>query len=139
MTIAYYTKQMEKSIKKSAENKDECDALDFLNDPESFRSFSDGLTEMIERCGFEGDLDSVPEKTQYLLNALGKINVNISAATVKSWFSGKHRPANVSNSREYMYCICFALSADLETTNWFFKNVYYDRVFNWQDMRQIRN
>lgn len=109
---------------------DYADALQYLNNPKNFRSFSSGLTELLCRCSYTGSLDSVEERTTFLCTKLKDIGVKISKQTVKDWFLDKRRPTVSSTSRTIMYQVCFSLLSSLEDVKWFFHHVYFDRSFN---------
>ncbi len=106
------------------------EAIDYLINPDSFRSFGKGLTELLIKKGYSGDTTNVKELSTYLIERLRKINSSIGAGTVNSWFSGNHSPKIEAGSRNKIYEICFALELSYEETVWFFQHVYYDRAFN---------
>lgn len=105
-------------------------AIEYLNSPSNFRSFSEGITELIQKYGYNGLADDAIAKTDYILSKLSDINVSISKSTVKDWFCDKRRPALVSNSRTIMFQVCFAINASFDDVKWFFSHVYFDRSFN---------
>ena len=105
-------------------------ALKYLNTPENFRSFSDGLLVLIFNFSFEGPVDNIEEKTSFISTKLAANNISITKSTVKDWFTNKRRPALVSNSRTIMFQICFSLAVSIEDVRWFFNHVYFDRSFN---------
>lgn len=105
-------------------------ALEYLNNPANFRSFSDGLTELILKYGYQGNAKNADEKTDFLIKKLASIYISITKSTVRDWFLTKRRPALVPNGRLRMFQVCFALSATLEDVVWFFHHVYFDRCFN---------
>lgn len=105
-------------------------AIEYLNNPSNFRSFSEGLTELIQKYGYNGAADNAIAKTNYILEKLSDINITISKSTVKDWFCNKRRPALVSNSRTIMFQVCFAIKALFDDVKWFFSHVYFDRNFN---------
>lgn len=111
-------------------NTDPASALEYLNNPENFRSFSSGLTELICKYGYEGSLDDPDAKSRFLLSKLSLMGISITKPTISSWFRDKHRPSFSSESRKHMYRVCFALSASLEDIKWFFGHVYFDKAFN---------
>ncbi len=108
---------------------DSTEALAFFHDPDNFPSFSQGLTRLLESHGYQGPLEDAGQKADFLYGKLSGIGVSVSKSTVSDWFTGKHRPALVSNSRLLMRQICFALSLTLEEAAQFFRQVYYDRFF----------
>lgn len=106
------------------------EAVDYLKNPESFRSFGEGLAELIGKKGYSGDSGNIVAMSEYLMAKLEKIHSSIKKETVVSWFSGKHSPKVEAASRPKMYEICFSLGLTYDETVWFFHHVYYDRAFN---------
>lgn len=95
-----------------------------------FRTFSEGLTKLIQKYGFKGNSESVLEKTDFLYKKCVESGTNITVkATVKKWFSGTF-PSYTNKSRGYMHEICFALNVSLEDVYWFFSHIYFERAFN---------
>lgn len=105
-------------------------ALNYLNNPENFRSFSSGLTSLISKYGYDGAPEDTDARTGFLLEKLASIGVSLTKATVFSWFTDKHRPALSANSRTLLFQVCFSLSASLEDVRWFFSHVYFDKALN---------
>lgn len=103
-------------------------AIDFIKDASSFRTFDIGLKELLKRKGY--NFTNHHEAAQFLISKLRAIHSTIEDATVYSWFSGKHRPKIEAGSRKKIYEICFALNLTYEETVWVFNCVYYDRAFN---------
>ena len=126
-----YTKINEESIYNDyLEVEDTADAADYLKNPSNFRSFKEGLTEMLKRTGYPAENKNANQMSDYLYKQMKAINSPITKDTVTSWFTGKHSPKISSASRKIMYEICFALHADDQQTLWFFSHVYYERAFN---------
>ena len=119
-----FTKTIENSIW-DIPNDDNISALEFLKNPSNFRSFSTGLTELITRYGYDGVIDDIESKTQFILQSLSSIDVTIAKSTIKDWFLEKRRPALVSNSRTIMFQLSFALHASISDVIWFFHHVYF--------------
>lgn len=105
-------------------------ALEYLNNPEHFPSFSSGLTELISKYGYKERPDHTDDKTRFLLSKLSEAEISITRATVLDWFREKRRPNSSSESREHMFHVCFALSVSPADMEWFFGRVYFDRTFN---------
>ena len=111
-------------------DKDPASALEFLNNPENLRFFSTGLTELIQKYGYQGEPDDIDARTSFLYDKLSAIGVKISKNTIKSWFGERQpyvdrngctkiyerRPYFSNNSRSKMFQICFALSATFSDT-----------------------
>lgn len=109
---------------------DYIEALNFLNNPNNFRPFSEGLIELLERNVSSITFHNNGDRTDYLYKKLLSINSTITKSTIAGWFSGKRRPKLVSNSRLLMYEVCFALELPISEVFWFFHHVYFDRSFN---------
>ena len=125
-----YTFFNQQSISEYSSIDDTEQAMDYLKDPSSFRSFDIGLIELLKRKGYPTEQKNVYEMSDYLCSKLKSINSSIEKETVLSWFTGKHQPKIDSASRIRMYEICFSLNLTYNETVWFFQHVYYDRAFN---------
>lgn len=125
-----YTIHNRDSISKYSSMDTMPEAADYIRNPESFQSFSEGLVELLKSKGYCGDPCNVAEMTEYLMDKLEKIGSSIKKQTLLSWFSGKNSPKVEASSRPKMYEICFAMELTCPETVWFFKQVYYDRAFN---------
>ncbi len=125
-----YTLYNEKSIFNSCAEDSEEDAVKYLNCPDNFRPFNEGLTELLENSGFTGNTSDTDALADYLISKLDAIHSAITPQTIYSWFSAEHRPKIEPSSRERMYEICFSLHLPIEKVRWFFNHVYYDRAFN---------
>lgn len=128
--VQNYTKQNQESTSNYTSYDDTEDIVDFLKNPESFRTFDKGLIELLKRNGYPGDTDNLVEMSNYLISKIRDIHSTITKKTVDSWFSGEHRPKIEAGSRQKIYEICFALNLTYKETRWFFHHVYYDRAFN---------
>ena len=125
-----YTVLNQQSISEYRFEEDIEDAADYLKNPSSFRSFREGLTEMLKRTDYAANSENIYEMSDYLCDKLKESNSAINRETVVSWFSGEHQPKINASSRTRMYEICFALNSGYNETVWFFNHVYYDRAFN---------
>lgn len=106
---------------------------EFLN-KYSFRTFSEGLTTFLKKCGYSGNDDN-SSKSKYLSEKLKAIKSTITTQTVRNWFNGKVIPN--PDSRNRMFEICFALNASLEDTEWFFEHIYLDKAFDFHKIDEI--
>ncbi len=125
-----YTETIESSIFDYGLLDDETDknaVIAFLKDPNSFRSFSDGLKTLLEDIGFSGSDD---EMVKYIYDHLKATGIKMDKKTITSWVNGQSRPKIEPKSRPKMYQLCFALKLSWQQTKWFFHHVYYDRAFN---------
>lgn len=130
MSVINYTLFNEKSTHTFTNEDDTYDAIEFLKNPDNFRSFSDGLIELLKRKGYNKNLNNKYEMADYLYNKLKLIGSTTTHATVESWFLGIHQPKIEFGYRKQIYEICFSMNLTLEETVWFFHHVYYDRAFN---------
>ena len=113
------------------------EAIEAMADNYHWRSFSEGLKEMMEKCGYTGS-DEPGARIDFILERLSEINVNITPATVKDWVSGKRTPDPANeNSREKMYQLCFALHADEIKTVWFFEHVFFSKCFDYHRPNEL--
>ena len=125
-----YTAFNEHSLENFASSDETDSAADFLRDKKNFRPFNHGLTELLQKVNFHGDISSVPQKTAFLAEKLRAIDSSLTTKTIQTWFAGERRPKIEPHSRLSMYEICFALNLNLEQVKWFFHHVYFDRAFN---------
>ena len=132
-----YTIFIENSVKDTELVSDDVDAVDFLKKPENFRPFNLGLLELLQRTLPEGTIKNDTEAFEYLIKALRAIDSDINPKTIRSWFSGKHRPKIEPRSRRKMYEICFALELSFADVQWFFHHVYFDRTFNCHNAAEV--
>ena len=109
---------------------DPSDAIEFLKNPESFRAFNQGLSEIMIKKGYVSENATHYDMAQILSKKLAGIGSSLSTHTIDSWFKGEHRPKIEAGYRKQIYEICFALNLSLDETKWFFNHVFYDRAFN---------
>lgn len=102
----------------------------------NFKDFPEGLTDFIKTKGFNGDFDSVEEKTDFVLKKCSENNISINPINIKGWFSDK-RPISSSRSRKLMYKLCFGLNLSLEEVVVFFRNVYFECPFNFRVCEEL--
>lgn len=131
-----YTKMMNSSFDQLYGDDEDIEAIQFLTDPKTFRSFDEGLTIAIEHAGYTGDLEDAGNKSKYLFDRLKKIGSSTGIKTVKAWFGGSQRPLVQHSSRQRMYEICFALGLSMDDIYWFFNHVYFDRCFNCHNIQE---
>lgn len=137
--IDNYTKFIEDrldSIERGDFDSEDISELDNIM-TEYTRSFSDGLNGLLLRTGFDGDINNTKEKNKYFyanLHKIGKENNDSTKHTFRNWINGKEIPGQ--DSREAIFELCFALSASLETVQWFFNHVYFYRAFNCHDIKE---
>ena len=112
------------------------DAVMYVKDPDSFRSFDQGLVELLQKKNYPGNLSDINEMADYLFHKLKEIGSTIGHGTIVSWLSGEHRPKVEAGSRPKIYELCFAMHLTFEETIWFFQHVYYDRAFNCHNIRE---
>lgn len=132
-----YTIFNENSVKDTKLISNDVDAVNFLREPENFRPFNLGLLELLQRKLPDDKIKNDAEASEYLIKALRTIGSDINPKTIRSWFSGEHRPKIEPRSRRAMYEICFALGLTLEGVRWFFHHVYFDRTFNCHNTAEV--
>lgn len=130
MNTRSYTEFNENSTHNFLSEDDTYDAMLFLKEPQNFRSFDEGLKELLQRKGLDTTNKNPYELADFLFDKLCQIGSSISRTTVEAWFLGEHRPKIESGYRKQIYEICFAMNLSYEETIWFFQHVYYDRAFN---------
>ena len=129
-----YTKLMEERLFENLgeEEEDISDkVLEFLNQGDSFRSFGEGLSDVIRKKY----PDAVP--IEYLRKQIKSKGIVIADSTARGWFEKGTRPKRGAKSRETIYKLCFLLEMDLHETKEFFRKVFYDRAFNLRDVHEF--
>lgn len=101
-----------------------------------FKSFPEGLTDFIKRKGFIGNIDSIEEKTRFVIRKCNENNISINAVNIRDWFNEK-RPISSSRSRKLMYKLCFGLNLTLIEVFDFFRNVYFECPFNFRECEEV--
>lgn len=127
-----YTKAMEHSVCDHGflgDDYNDDEVIRFIRNPNSFRSFAEGLKTLFEKIGLSSDST---EMISLILNRFQAIQEKIERKTVSSWVLGTKRPKIEPKSRLKMYQLCFALNLSLENSIWFFHHVYYDIPFNYR-------
>jgi hypothetical protein len=125
-----YTQYNSDSIYKFLDEDDASEAIDFIKDPSNFRTFNEGLSEIMIKKGYISDSTAPDEISQILYKKLTDIGSSLSLNTISSWIKGDHRPKVEAGYRKNIYEICYALNLTFNETIWFFHHVYYDRAFN---------
>ena len=83
------------------------DAVMYVKDPDSFRSFDQGLVELLQKKNYPGNLSDINEMADYLFHKLKEIGSTIGHGTIVSWLSGEHRPKVEGR------CEIFSVNSDL--------------------------
>ena len=104
--------------------------LDYLNRPEVFRDFGEGLQELI--VNKYGEVDVV----QFILNKAKDKEIVFNRNTVKNWIDG-NRPKKGEQSREHMFKLAFTLELDFEEIDILFRKIYLDKPFNLRDRNEF--
>lgn len=132
-----YTNRMEKIITNYPFPEQSKYALEDLKTTDFFRSFCEGLMELMQRTHHATRKDSPKTCAEQLYEQLQNIGSSLKRETVLSWFSNDAvRPKIEPSSRREIYEICFALGCSLEETQWFFHHVYFDRSFNCHNIEE---
>lgn len=88
------------------------EGYEYLKDTSNFYSFAEGLTVLITKYGYDGQIEDTVSKTNFIISKLQSVDVSITKSTIKDWFDNKRRP--LSGSRNVIFQICFALSVSFE-------------------------
>lgn len=128
--IKNYTQYNSDSIYQFLDEEDTENAIDFLRDPSNFRSFNQGLSEILIKRGYVSEDATSDNMVSCLYSKLTDIGSSIPLETIGLWINGEVSPNIEYRHRNQMYEICFALNLTLKETIWFFHHVYYDRAFN---------
>lgn len=116
------------------------DAIRFLNDPNSFRTFGDGLIFLMNQKYPSLDIDR-SNVLSILKNFCKENNVEIkeigSQGTLSNWFKGGLRPKKGEVSRESLFAFAFALNLNIDETRYLFNKIYLDRAFNYRNEKEV--
>lgn len=130
-----YTEQMEGMIFEIWGDESEDiseDVISLLNDSSMFRSFGEGLAEVIgKKASIE--LDTTKEYLKKINKEHGSL---LNRNTIENWFSC-NRPKKGNQSREHMYIVSFLLHLNVEETCYLFQKVYYDKAFNLRSVKEF--
>lgn len=108
------------------------DVISFLNDESMFRSFGEGLAEVIKKKISD---ESINPK-EYLKKINKEQGNLLNRNTIENWFTS-NRPKKGEQSREHMYIISFLLRLNVEETCYLFQKVYYDKAFNLRSVKEF--
>lgn len=136
-TMSFTELYMMKKTEKRMNNEITAEGIaEVLTNMADFQSFSDGLTDLIIQCGYDGDDSSYIDKAKYLYERV--LNAGIDRAsfpskeTIRNWFKGDTIPYT-DNDRLKMQLLCLALNLTLEQTNTFFRKVFAGMPFNFRN------
>ncbi len=104
--------------------------MEFLD---SAMLFQEGINNRLVKLGFNGDIDSVDCKIDFLRKQFQKNKVEpcVSEATLKNWMT-KAAPTSKDNGRENVFKLCFALEMSAEETAEFFLKAFLNRPYNYK-------
>ncbi len=108
------------------------DVISFLNDEGVFRSFGEGLTDVIEKKMSDRSLSA----RDYLKKLNKEQGCLLNRNTIDNWFTN-NRPKKGEQSREHMYVLSFLLGLNIEETCYLFQKVYYDKAFNMRSIKEF--
>lgn len=95
--------------------------------------FQEGINNRLGKLGFNGDIDSVDCKIDFLRKQFqkNKVEPRVSDATLKNWMT---KAASTSNDmgRENVFKLCFALEMSAEETAEFFLKAFLSRPYNYK-------
>ena len=119
------------------DDRNEMDRNKYMQMPENFVSFSQGLWDFVKRKYNNVDETGLLD---FIVKCGKSRNVELPMNTIKNWVSkDKNKSRNPQanpNSRDNMYKLCFALDFDAEETAAFFSNVYLSRPFDCRKMKE---
>ena len=92
----------------------------------SFRDFDEALDAFIARKGFEGDVENVDEKVEFIKHKFQTASISPLPRNLKKWFTEKKR----IEKRKIMFQFCFAFELDLQECEEFFRTVCLQRGFD---------
>ena len=93
--------------------------------------FVEGVTARACGLGYQTDADLI----DFLLKLCKDAGVALSRQTITNWIA-KGAPASGESGRENVYKLCFALKMNAEQTAEFFLKAYFERPFNYKNLRE---
>ena len=141
-----YTEQMENAywdqweIFDSQSEKEAYDqVVNYLNSDDNFRSFGDGLIQLI-RDKYRDE--KIEDPIKFLKKLCIKNDIDIGEIckrdiTLKSWFFGDKKPKKGEADRWKMFALAFALEFTPSETAKLFHKVYLDRAFDFRNANEI--
>lgn len=95
--------------------------------------FREGINNRLGKLGFNGDIDSVDCKIDFLRKQFqkNKVEPGVSNATLKNWMT-KAAPKGNDMGRENVFKLCFALEMSAEETAEFFLKAFLNRPYNYK-------
>lgn len=142
-----YTDHLEKnlwdfaySLDETYESEEHYEIIDFLNASSSFRSFGNGLMNVIQKKYQENSVDVSNVirfiKQKCIDNSVPMSDI-ASLNTLTNWFEKGMRPKKAESSRKSMFAFAFALELNIQETKDLFHKVYLDRAFNYRNTNEI--
>jgi|GEM_PF-3668110 len=120
------------------------DIRKYLETPEHFRDFADGLRQLMKQHGYAGNSEDIRAQVQFLVNAvmtdpyfrdLPQARLMSLRKNLRNWLTGSNRPDMAEGNRERVFDILLALGCTMEEVNWFQSHVYFDRPFYCRSIR----
>lgn len=95
--------------------------------------FQEGINRRLIKLGFNGDIDSVDCKMDFLRKQFqkNKVEPRVNDVTLKNWMT-KAAPTSNDNGRENVFKLCFALEMNAEETAEFFLKAFLNRPYNYK-------
>lgn len=97
----------------------------------SFRTFDVALDEFIQAQGYEGDIQDISAKTEFIKNAFERASVTPVPRDIRKWFT-----VHKEIERRTAFQICFAFGLNRKETDDFFRRVYLERSFDCHNMEE---
>lgn len=95
--------------------------------------FREGINNRLVKLGFNGDIDSIDYKIDFLCKQFqkNKVEPQVKDGTLKNWMT-KAAPRSDDNGRESVFKLCFALEMSAEETAEFFLKAFLNRPYNYK-------
>ena len=97
----------------------------------SFRSFEDGLDEVIRNHDYGGEITDISEKTAFLKSKFRKEGVPVPRE-IDRWYS-----EHMIIKRTTAFRLCFALKMELDEVDDFFRRILMERSFDCHDVIEL--
>lgn len=105
---------------------------------DNFSNFSDGLTNLAISAGYCGHSEDKTEVCRYILDVAKNSDVPLLAQkrNIQNWLRESNPPSRTKDGRDVIFRICFALNLSLAAVENFFRKVYWERPFNFRDLKE---
>ena len=118
-----YTEYLESKVYETLDDDYPQDKL--LEIAKSFRTFDASLDVFIKAHGFNGDMQDIAAKTDFIKSRFDDTGVSPVPRNLKKWYTEHKRIGRIT-----AFQICFAFRLGVEETNDFFRRICLERSFN---------